>query len=54
MKHNQLIFVGIIFVLMSYNRIANKTKEGINKGSKVVGESTTEFFEGVSKVLIKP
>ena len=43
----------ILFVLTSCNRIADKTKEGINKGGEVVGETATEFFEGVSEGVDK-
>jgi hypothetical protein len=53
MKHNQLIYIGVLLFLMSCNRIANKTKEGINRGGEVVGETATEFFEGVSEGVDK-
>ena len=53
MKHKQLAFVSIIFLLISCNRIANKTKEGINRGGEVVGETATEFFEGVTEGVDK-
>ncbi|WP_296384272.1 hypothetical protein [Winogradskyella sp.] len=54
MKQKQLIAISIIFLLISScNRIANKTKEGINKGGEVVGETATEFFEGVSEGVDK-
>lgn len=43
----------ICLVLVSCNGIANKTKEGINKGGEVVGETATEFFEGVSEGVDK-
>tara|TARA_R110000751_G_scaffold302244_1_gene416146 strand:+ start:673 stop:843 length:171 start_codon:yes stop_codon:yes gene_type:complete len=39
--------------LFSCNRIANKTKEGLNKGGEIVGESATEFFDGVSEGVDK-
>ena len=48
MKLLQLSCILLLTALMSCNRIANKTKEGINKGGEVVGESATEFFDGVS------
>ena len=53
MKQNKLIFVSIIFLLVSCNRIANKTKESINKSGEVVGETATEFFEGITEGVDK-
>ncbi|WP_299100540.1 hypothetical protein [uncultured Winogradskyella sp.] len=53
MKRNQTILLLLILCLVSCNRIANKTKEGINRGGEVVGESATEFFEGVSEGVDK-
>lgn len=53
MKLNHVVLLSIVFVLMSCNRIANKTKEGINRGGEVVGETATEFFEGVSEGVDK-
>lgn len=38
---------------MSCNRMADKTKEGINKGGEIVGETATEFFEGISEGVDK-
>jgi len=53
MKSHQITILIILLLLFSCNRIANKTKEGINKGGEVVGESATEFFEGVSEGVDK-
>lgn len=53
MKLNHLFLFSLLTLLMSCNRIANKTKEGINKGGEVVGETATEFFEGVSEGVDK-
>ncbi len=53
MKSNIWIPCMICLVLVSCNGIANKTKEGINKGGEVVGETATEFFEGVSEGVDK-
>tara|TARA_R110002074_G_C12271671_1_gene642234 strand:- start:237 stop:689 length:453 start_codon:yes stop_codon:yes gene_type:complete len=53
MKQNKLIFVSTIFLLVSCNRIANKTKESINKSGEVVGETATEFFEGITEGVDK-
>lgn len=49
MKIKLLLILSVLLSLCSCNRIANKTKEGINKGGEVVGETATEFFEGVSE-----
>lgn len=45
----------LLFILLfaSCNRIANKTKEGINRGGEVVGETATEFIEGVTEGVDK-
>ena len=53
MKIYQLATLVILLSFLSCNRIATKTKEGINKGGEVVGESATEFFEGVSEGVDK-
>ncbi|MBV7268002.1 hypothetical protein [Winogradskyella luteola] len=53
MKLNIWILCMICLVLVSCNGVANKTKEGINKGGEVVGETATEFFEGVSEGVDK-
>lgn len=53
MKFKQLLYIVGILLFCSCNRIANKTKEGINKGGEVVGETATEFFEGVSEGVDK-
>jgi len=49
MKFYQIFCIALLTILMSCNRITNKAKEGINKGGEVVGESATEFFDGVSE-----
>jgi hypothetical protein len=43
----------IVILFSSCNRIANKTKEGINRGGEVVGETATEFIEGVTEGVDK-
>lgn len=53
MKQHFIIIFCMSFLVISCNRIANKTKEGINKGGEVVGETATEFFEGVSEGVDK-
>ncbi|MGJ8550046.1 hypothetical protein [Winogradskyella wichelsiae] len=53
MKTYQTITLILIFCFFSCNRLANKTKEGINKGGEVVGETATEFFDGVSEGVDK-
>ncbi|WP_225035780.1 hypothetical protein [Winogradskyella sp. SM1960] len=53
MKIHQLVTLIILLSFLSCNRLANKTKEGINRGGEVVGESATEFFEGVSEGVDK-
>lgn len=40
-------------IFLSCNQISSKAKQGVNKGGEVVGESATEFFEGVSKGVDK-
>ncbi|QXP79435.1 MULTISPECIES: hypothetical protein [Winogradskyella] len=39
----------LLLIFFSCNRLADKTKEGINRGGEVVGETATEFFDGISK-----
>ncbi|WP_299126131.1 hypothetical protein [uncultured Winogradskyella sp.] len=53
MKLYKIISVTLLTILMSCNRIVDKTKEGINRGGEVVGESATEFFDGVSEGVDK-
>ncbi|MBU2928445.1 hypothetical protein [Winogradskyella psychrotolerans] len=53
MKTYQLIIVIALLSFLSCDRLADKTKEGINRGGEVVGESATEFFEGVSEGVDK-
>ncbi|WP_418638843.1 hypothetical protein [Winogradskyella sp.] len=53
MKIHQLTTLILLLSFFSCDRIANKTKEGINRGGEVVGESATEFFEGVSEGVDK-
>ncbi|MCT4643908.1 MAG: hypothetical protein N4A74_02895, partial [Carboxylicivirga sp.] len=51
----QLLFVVLTLSLFAVgcNRIKEKTKSVINKGGETVGESATEFFEGVSEGIDK-
>jgi hypothetical protein len=53
MKFSQILCITTLTVLMSCNSITNKAKEGLNKGGEVVGESATEFFDGVSEGVDK-
>jgi len=49
MKRTLILFSLIMCLTYSCERIKNKTQETINKGGEVVGETATEFFEGVSE-----
>lgn len=53
MNRNLILMLMLSISILSCNRIANKTKEGINKGGEMVGETATEFFEGVSEGVDK-
>lgn len=53
MNSFRLLILVFALCLFSCNRIANKTKEGLNKGGEIVGESATEFFDGVSEGVDK-
>ena len=53
MNSLRILILLIALSLFSCNRIANKTKEGLNKGGEIVGESATEFFDGVSEGVDK-
>jgi hypothetical protein len=53
MKPNIVTIVFISLIFVSCNRIADKTKEGINKGGEVVGKTATKFFEGISEGVDK-
>ena len=48
MKYFRLLLTITLILFLSCDRISNKAKEGINRGGEVVGESATEFFDGVS------
>jgi hypothetical protein len=48
-----MILCLLCLTIASCNKIANKTKEGINRGGEVVGETATEFFDGVSEGVDK-
>ena len=48
MKSFRLLPIIMLLLFLSCDRISNKAKEGINRGGEVVGESATEFFDGVS------
>ncbi|WP_346882420.1 hypothetical protein [uncultured Algibacter sp.] len=50
-----LIKLILIFMLLftSCDKIASKTKETINKSGETVGETATEFFEGVTEGVDK-
>lgn len=51
----QLLFIAITSLLIgtSCSRIKEKTKNVINKSGEKVGQSATEFFEGVSEGVEK-
>ncbi|WP_299117133.1 hypothetical protein [uncultured Winogradskyella sp.] len=53
MKLNIWILCMMCLVFVSCNKIADKTKEGINKSGEVVGKTATEFIEGVSEGVDK-
>ncbi|MEH1006603.1 hypothetical protein VDP25_02580 [Winogradskyella sp. ECml5-4] len=53
MKIHQLTTLILLLSFFSCDRIANKTKEGINRGGEVVGESATEFLKVFLKELTK-
>jgi hypothetical protein len=52
MKKVILISV-LVFSFFSCNKVKEKAKETINKGGEVVGQSATEFAEGVSEGIDK-
>ncbi len=47
------IFIMLAIALFSCNNMKQKTKETLNKGGETIGETATEFFEGVSKGVDK-
>jgi hypothetical protein len=46
-------FVCILFMVLSCERVKNKTQETINAGGEAVGKSATEFVEGISEGIDK-
>ncbi len=53
MKSFLKIFLISAILFTSCNRVTEKAKETINKGGEAVGETATEFFEGVSEGVEK-
>lgn len=43
----------ILLGFISCNRIAHKTNNTVNRGGEVIGETATEFFEGVTEGVDK-
>ncbi|MFL9843304.1 hypothetical protein [Flavobacterium rhizosphaerae] len=43
------VAIFIALIIMSCNKVKDKTKETLNKGGEAVGEMATEFAEGVSE-----
>jgi hypothetical protein len=43
------VFIALLFILGSCNKVKQKTKETINEGGEVIGKTATEFVEGVSE-----
>jgi hypothetical protein len=52
MKHI-IIFLSLLTLLASCGRVKDKAKETINRSGKTVGETATEFFEGVAEGIDK-
>jgi len=51
---NKTLFIfSICVIFFSCSRVKQTTKEVLNKGGETVGESATEFFEGVSEGVDK-
>jgi len=53
MKSSIYIFVFAISLLFSCERVKNKTQDTINAGGEAVGQSATEFVEGISEGIDK-
>jgi hypothetical protein len=53
MKSSIYIFIIAVFTLFSCERIKNKTQETINASGEAVGQSATEFAEGISEGIDK-
>jgi hypothetical protein len=53
MKSRIYILALTLFTLLSCERIKNKTQETINAGGEAVGQSATEFAEGISEGIDK-
>lgn len=49
----RVMAVVLAVMLFSCNKIRNKTKETINQGGEAVGETATEFIEGVGTGIEK-
>jgi len=47
------IFIILSFLILSCEGVKQKTKETLNKGGETVGETATEFLEGVSEGIDK-
>lgn len=53
MKRIVFIFALILTVCISCNRVSKKAKDTINRTGEAVGETATEFFEGVAEGVDK-
>ena len=53
MKNKLGIIVLLSLMIISCNRIKEGAKHTVNKGGEAVGETATEFFEGVSEGVDK-
>ncbi|OIQ30945.1 MAG: hypothetical protein BM564_01665 [Bacteroidetes bacterium MedPE-SWsnd-G2] len=49
MNHKLIALLVLALTLSSCDNIKNSTKKTINKGGEVVGNTTTQFFEGVTE-----
>ncbi len=50
---NPTVILSLIIFTLSCDRIKDSTKQSINKGGEVVGQTATEFIEGVSEGVDK-
>ena len=43
------VWIALLFLVVSCNKVKQKTKETINEGGEVIGKTATEFVNGVSE-----
>jgi hypothetical protein len=54
MKHTTaIVYLSLLLLSVSCDRIKDGTKQSINKGGEVVGQIATEFLQGVSEGVDK-